>query len=201
MSRIETVEQLRQHYGQPSRRALFKDLDYLDGYCRRFIELSPFLILASNSATGTDASPRGDGPGFVQVPDAHTLLLPDWPGNNRLDSFSNIVQNPHIGLLFLIPGVDETLRVNGRAEIRTDEVLRERFETKGKLPITVLKVKVHQAFLQCAKALMRSGLWTEKARVARDALPTMGEMLSDQTGSSETKTQAEVVERYREGLH
>ena len=153
---IGTSEQLRTLYKAPSERAQRKQLAVLDGHCRRFIALSPFVVLASSGPDGADATPRGGPPGFVHVPDARTLLLPDWPGNNRLDALENIVQNPAVGLLFLIPGVDETLRVNGSAQIRTDAALREPFGTDGRLPTTVLVVSVQEAFLHCAKALMRS---------------------------------------------
>ena len=199
---IGTSEQLRTLYKAPSERAQRKQLAVLDGHCRRFIALSPFVVLASSGPDGADATPRGGPPGFVHVPDARTLLLPDWPGNNRLDALENIVQNPAVGLLFLIPGVDETLRVNGSAQIRTDAALREPFGTDGRLPTTVLVVSVQEAFLHCAKALMRSNLWAEDAKSGRGALPTLGEMLNDQLGLTEQVEPQEVMMgRYRDELY
>ena len=198
--KIETVEELRRHYREPKGRAVRKQLEHLDVHCQNFIALSPFMVLASSSEGSADASPRGGEPGFVKVLDARTLLIPDWPGNNRLDSFSNILQNKHVGTIFLIPGVDETLRVNGHVEIRTDDALRQIFETKGKLPITVLKLTVREAYLHCAKAFMRAKLWDGK--IDRPALPTMGAMLNDQTGSEEkVETQGEMLERYQKALY
>ena len=198
--KIETVEELRRHYPQPKGRAVQKQLEHLDVHCQNFIALSPFMILASSSEGSADASPRGGEPGFVKVPDERTLLIPDWPGNNRLDSFSNILQNEHVGTIFLVPGVDETLRVSGVVEIRTDDALRQPFQTRGKLPITVLKLTVKEAYLHCAKAFMRAKLWGDK--VDRTALPTMGTMLNDQTGASEpTETQREMLERYQKALY
>ena len=198
--KIETVEELRRHYQQPRGRAVQKQLEHLDVHCRNFIALSPFMVLASSSEGSADASPRGGEPGFVRVPDERTLLIPDWPGNNRLDSFSNILRNEHVGTIFLVPGVDETLRVNGVVEIRTDDALRQPFQTRGKLPITVLKLTVKEAYLHRAKAFMRAKLWDDK--LDRTALPTMGAMLNDQTGSEEkVETQGEMLERYQKALY
>jgi PPOX class probable FMN-dependent enzyme len=138
----------------------------------------------------------------VLVQDDHTLLLPDWPGNNRLDSLTNILDNPRVGLLFLIPGVNETLRVNGTAEIRNDEALRTPFHTGGQLPATVLRVTVLEAFLHCSKAFMRSGLWQEESKLERSRLPTLGQMINDQTGNSDAPETQEAMEaRYRKNLY
>jgi PPOX class probable FMN-dependent enzyme len=191
---------LRACYPEALERSLQKQLDHLDRHCRRFIELSPFFVLASSSPDGTaDASPRGGPPGFVLIEDERTLLVPDWPGNNRLDSLTNVVSSPGVGLLFLIPGVDETLRINGTMAISTEPTLLERFATDGRRPPrTVLVVTVRDAYLHCAKALMRSRLWDPAARVPRDALPTMGEMLRDQIGlTEEPESQESMVERYK----
>ena len=202
MAKVETVAQLRTLYKAPSERAQRKQLAVLDRHCRRFVALSPFVVLASSGPNGADATPRGGPPGFVHVPDARTLLLPDWPGNNRLDALENIVQNPAVGLLFLVPGVDETLRVNGSAEIRSDASLREPFSTDGRLPTTVLVIRVQEAFLHCAKALMRSSLWAEDAKPGRGALPTLGEMLNDQLGlTGQVEPQEAMVRRYRDELY
>jgi len=203
MSVIDTSQGLRELYQEPGGRSLQKELKYLDKHCRQFISLSPFLVIGSSSCAGPqDASPRGETPGFVQVLDDHHIALPDRPGNNRLDSFHNILQNPNVALIFLIPGVDETLRINGRAEIRDDADLLEHFEIKGKLPITVLVVTVEAAYLHCAKALMRSNLWDPAAQIERSQLPTMGRMISDQIdAAAEPESQTAMQARYRKHLY
>jgi uncharacterized protein len=201
---IDETAALRARYADATERSLRKQLDHLDRHCRRFIELSPFFVLATAGPDGTaDASPRGGPPGFVRSDDEHTLLVPDWPGNNRLDSLTNLVSNPGVGLLFVVPGVDETLRVNGTAAVSSDEALREQFADDGKrAPATVLVVTVQDAYLHCAKALMRSRLWDPDAQVSRDVLPTMGEMLRDQIRSAEEpESQEEMVARYRQVLY
>ena len=181
---IETAEDLRTRYGEPSERAVGKSLDRLDRHCRRFIELSPFVVLATAGADGrVDCSPRGDPAGFVAILDDRTVLLPDRLGNNRVDSLSNVLENPHVGLLFMIPGVDETLRLNGRATLTTDPARLEPLSVKGRAPRSGLVVEVEEVFLQCTKALVRSRLWTEEARVDRkSALPSFGQMLADHVG-------------------
>jgi len=203
MARIETLESLRAIYGAPKGRSVAKQLDGLDRHCRSFIALSPFLVLATQGADGFgDATPRGDHPGFVSVLDDNTLVIPDRPGNNRIDSLANLVERPGIGLLFLIPGVDETLRVNGTAVIDDDEALRAAHMADGKLPATVVVVTVREAYLQCGKALMRSNLWADESRIDRSLLPTMGEMLRDHTRSSEPpETQADMLARYAKALY
>jgi len=203
MTRITSVEALRAIYPSPSERALKKQLDKLDRHCRSFIGLSPFVVISSVGADGlADASPRGDRPGFVQILDDHTIAVPDWPGNNRLDTLSNIIVRPSVGLLFLVPGVDETLRVNGEAELRDDEDLRSLFERSGKLPRLVILVHVKEAYLHCAKALMRSRLWDPTSRIERSLLPTMNEMLQDQIGvAGSIEPQEEMIERYRKVLY
>ncbi len=203
MGRIEIVEQLRELYRAPSERAQRKQLGALDAHCRAFIALSPFAVLASSSEDGADATPRGGERGFVRVQDAHTLLLPDWPGNNRLDSLTNIAENPAVGLLFLIPGVNETLRVGGTAQIRTDEALLEPFRTGTKLPLTVLVIHVEKAYLHCAKALMRSKLWDEGAQLGRSTLPSADEILNDQLGDAAVTPESHeaMEQRYKRSLY
>jgi PPOX class probable FMN-dependent enzyme len=149
---IRDSASLRRMYAPPVERAVRKSLTTIDRHMREFIALSPFVVLGTSSAAGADVTPRGARPGFVQVLDDTTLLLPDWPGNNRLDALSNLVSNPQVGLLFLIPGVEETLRVNGVAEISVDPDLLARWDVDGKHPRSVLKVLVREAFLHCAKA-------------------------------------------------
>ena len=132
---------------------------------RAFIARSPFLCLGTSSAAGADVTPRGDAPGFVQVLDEHTLLLPDWPGNNRLDTLGNVLENPAVALLFFVPGMQETLRVNGRAEVSIDPALIARWDVGGRHPRSVLKVTVDEAFMHCGKALIRSRLWAPDAQI------------------------------------
>lgn len=199
MARITTVSALRALYAPAHDRAVQKELTYLHAHHKRYIELSPFLTISSTGPDGRgDVSPRGEKPGFVHVLDDTTLAIPDRPGNNRLDTLSNVIMNPNVGLLFLLPGVSEILRVNGEAELRDDEDLLARFVVNGREPKLVIRVAVKQAYLHCAKAVMRSGLWEETTKVARTALPSMGEMLRDQISPSvavETP-EAEMV-RYR----
>lgn len=200
--RITTPQQLRSLYAEPTQRARLKQLDALDKHCKAFIALSPFVVLATSDSAGrVDATPRGGAPGFVVVPDDHTLLLGDAPGNNRLDALQNLLENPQAGLLFMIPGVDETLRVNGRVELSTDPADVAACSDEGRAPKLVLRMQVQEAFLHCAKAFMRSRLWQEQARVPRECLPTMNQMIHEQAGLGEpTETQAQMLERYRRDL-
>lgn len=195
--------QLRDRYGQPIERARLKSLRKLDQHCRKFIGLSPFLCLGTAGEDGADVTPRGDQPGFVQVLDDVTLAIPDWPGNNRLDSLMNILSNPQVGILFLIPGVDETLRVNGTAEITANPEVLARWEVNGKRPKSALVVAVREAFLHCGKALIRSRLWQDDYRIDRRELPSYGQMLKDQIdiGDSAEQIEASIAEGYRERLY
>ena len=201
---IETVEELRSSYGEPSERAVKKSLDRLDRHCRRFIELSPFVVLASAGADGrVDCSPRGDPAGFVAVLDERTILLPDRRGNNRADSLTNVLENPNVGMLFMIPGVDETLRLNGQARLTTDPARLEPLAVNGRVPRSGLVVEVEEVFLQCTKALVRSRLWADETRVDRKAaLPSFGQMLADHIGESDgEKVDREIRARVRESLY
>ena len=194
---------LRAHYPPAIERARLKTLRRLDGHCRRFIELSPFICLGTSADGGADVSPRGDRPGFVHVLDDVTLAVPDWPGNNRLDSLTNIESNPAVGLLFLIPGVDETLRVNGTARISNDPTLLARWETGGKQPRSALLITIREAYLHCAKALIRSRLWHDDFKIERSQLPSYGRMLKDQIEIADTAEQIEcsIAESYRDRLY
>ncbi|MBL8173605.1 MAG: pyridoxamine 5'-phosphate oxidase family protein [Bryobacterales bacterium] len=196
-------EQLREIYGSPLERARIKTLRKLDKHCRRFIELSPFLCLGTSGAEGADVTPRGDQPGFVHVLDEVTLAIPDWPGNNRLDSLLNIVENPQIGLLFLVPGVEESLRVNGAAHVTVEDGVLARWTTNGKHPRSALIVTVREAFLHCGKALIRSRLWRDDYKVERASLPSYGQMLKDQIEIADTaeEMEASVAHAYREKLY
>jgi PPOX class probable FMN-dependent enzyme len=199
---IQSLDALRSLYAEPRERTLKKQLGALDAHARRYIELSPFVVLASSGAGGAiDASPRGGAPGFVKAPDAHTLLLPDAPGNNRLDSFSNIVETGRVGLLFLIPGFDETLRVNGAAVLSVNEADIARCTDEKRAPKLVIRVAVQEVYLHCAKAFMRSKLWSAASHVPRSMMPTMGEMIRDQTGiEGPAETQEEMARRYAPDL-
>lgn len=200
---LDTEEALRACYPPVLERARIKTLRRLDAHCRRFIELSPFVCLGSSGERGADVTPRGDEPGFVLVLDEGTLAIPDWPGNNRLDSLTNIAANPSVGLLFLIPGVDETLRVNGRAAISVSEELLARWDRNGKRPRSAVVVTVEEAFLHCGKALIRSRLWHADARVERSVLPSYGQMLKDQIETVDTaaEIEASVEEGYTKRLY
>jgi PPOX class probable FMN-dependent enzyme len=194
---------LRRHYGEPLERAVLKSLPGLDRHMRQFVALSPFVVIASSTTQGADVTPRGDRPGFVHVIDDKTLLLPDWPGNNRLDTLTNVVSNPQIGMLFFIPGVDETLRVNGVAEITRDPALLQRWQVDGKQPTSVLRVSVREAYLHCGKALIRSRLWRGDYKVERHRLPSYGQMLKEQIDTPQTadEIQASVVDGYKTRLY
>ena len=179
--RITDVEALEKLYGAPAGAAVAKEIDYLHPHYQKLIAASPFFVLATGGADGMDASPRGDAPGFVEVADEKTLLVPDRRGNNRIDSLRNIIANPRVALLFLIPGVGETLRVNGRAEISTDPALLARFNVGGKLPRSVLVVRVDTVFFQCARAIFRAKLWDAERHIERGNLPSLGTIISDIT--------------------
>lgn len=203
MAKIETVEDLRRLYRQPTGRAVDKVISRLEPHAIRFISLSPFVVLSTQGADGTaDITPRGESPGFVQVLDDTTLALPDRPGNNRLDNMTNLLENPAVGLMFMIPGVDEVLRVHGTAEIRDDEELTGRFTINGRAPVTVVLIHIGEMYLHCAKALLRSDLWNPNTRIDRASLPSMGQMIKDQIGSSEpAEDQDTMIERYRKALY
>lgn len=202
MAKIDDPEVLRRLYGPPGERSRRKQLDHLDAHCRRFVERSPFVVLATAGPDGlADATPRGDAPGFVAILDERTLALPDRPGNNRIDSLTNVVADPRVGLLFLVPGVEETLRVNGTAELRDDAELLARFAVRERLPKTVLVVHVREAYLHCAKALMRAKLWDASTFVDPTTFPSMGEMLKDQLDWPTAETREEMQARYEGTLY
>jgi len=203
---ITTLSALRELYGPARERSLKKEIPALDAHATQFIGLSPFVVLASTGSAGDmDASPRGGEPGFVKVLDAHTLLLPDAPGNNRLDTLENIIASGRIGLLFMVPGFDETLRVNGRAVLCTDPADLALCADARRTPTLVIRVAVESVYLHCAKAFMRSQLWDASCHTDRARLPSMAEMLRDQIRAFkgeeiEVETQSEMLERYRQSL-
>ena len=201
---IDTLAKLREVYRPPAPRAGLKVLDHLDVHCRKFIALSPFYVISSARSDGrADASPRGDPPGsLAHVPDDRTLLLPDRPGNRQVDTLMNLVERPHVGLVFFVPGLTETLRINGRAEISTEPEHLEPLAINGRLPISVLKVTVEEAFLHCAKALIRARLWEADARVERSRYPTYGQVLADQiAGADATEIDTGEAESARTELY
>ena len=199
---ITTLEMLRQQYAEPKERAVRKEIRALDAHCRKFIGLSPFLILATSDPNhNMDASPRGGIPGFVKVTADGVILIPDAPGNNRLDSFANIIAKRKVGLLFLIPGVDETLRVNGSAVLSRDDADIALCTDERRAPKLAIRVTVEAAYLHCAKAFMRSKLWDASTHVDRDALPTIGQMINDQAGMNVApESREEMARRYAPDL-
>jgi PPOX class probable FMN-dependent enzyme len=178
MTTITSLEQLDAIYGKPGAPSLVKEVDQIVPHYRAFIEAAPFCALATSGPEGLDCSPRGDKPGFVRVADERTLLMPDRRGNNRTDSLKNIVGNPSIGLLFLIPGCNETLRVNGRAHLSIAPELIASFAVEEQPPRSVMVITVDTVYFQCARAILRSDLWNFEKHVDRKALPTAGEMLA-----------------------
>ena len=200
---ITGEDQLRQLYPMPAERALRKQQAALDAHCQRFIALSPLCVLATGGGAGAlmDASPRGGAPGFVHVHDAQTLWIPDAGGNNRLDSLSNLLHDPRIGLLFMVPGVNETLRINGTARLRDEPAWTGHFAGAHFTPKLVIEVQVHEAYLHCAKALMRSRLWQAEAQVERSALPSMNQMIHAQIGlDTPPESQAAMEQRYQQQI-
>ena len=199
---IQTIEQLRGLYAPAKERAVKKQLSALDAHCQRFIGLSPFVVISSIGLDQMlDASPRGGAPGFIKIVNAHTLLIPDSPGNNRLDTLENIIHTGKVGMLFLIPGMDETLRVNGTASLSVAPADLELCTTEIRAPKLVIKVVVSQAYLHCAKAFMRSKLWDSQSHIERSLLPSMGEMINEQAQmTTPSETQEEMLARYRAEL-
>ena len=176
MRTIASVDELEELYGLPIERAKLKELDYINDHYRQFIEASPFLILATHGAKGIDCSPRGDPAGFVRVVDERTIQIPDRRGNKRLDSLRNIIANPLVGIIFLVPNVGETIRLSGQARILVDKELNASFSINGKPSSSVIVVGVGKVYYQCQKALDRSRLWEPESYPERSHLPTAGEM-------------------------
>ena len=179
---VTTIEALREIYPEQFELVDDKTIDHLDDHCRAFIARSPFVLIASSDGAGHfDISPKGDPAGFVRVLDDHTLAIPDRPGNHRVDTFTNVIRHPHVGLIFLIPGVRNTLRVSGRATVVTDEDLRASMAIDGRVPALALVVEVEEAFAHCAKCIIRSKLWSGEG--GSDGLPSLGRMMVDHSGS------------------
>ena len=200
---IADAAALRTHYGKVGRAAAQKQLSRLDRHCRAFIARSPFLVMATAGADGRcDASPKGDAPGFVVVRDDTTLLIPDRVGNNRVDSLENLVANPQVGLLFFLPGYQETLRVNGRARVSTDPALLDATAHAGKPPKAVIVVSVEEAYMHCGKALIRSHLWDPDRHIEKGSFPSLGRIISDQIQEADVAgTERMIEQEYRDELY
>jgi uncharacterized protein len=203
LDRIENVERLREIYGAPGERAVRKELRRLDRHCRAFIARSPFLVIASADAFGRcDASPKGDAPGFVQVVDDATLLIPDRLGNNRVDTLGNLLARPGVGLIFFVPGIIETLRVNGRAQIVRDAALLEPLAVNGKVPRSGILVAVEEVYFHCGKALIRSDLWNPEKQVRRGEFPSLGRIIAEQIGGMDAEeAERQTAQSYRDRLY
>ena len=176
---ITTMEQLQSLYGEKNPNSITKEIDHINNGYRKLIEAAPFVAVATCGPEGLDCSPKGDPAGFVRILDDKTIAIPDRPGNNRIDGFRNIVRDPRVALLFLIPGVGETLRINGRAEISIDPELMQSFTINGKLPRCVLVVHIESIYFHCSKAIVRSKLWDEKTKIDRASLPSTGTIIAE----------------------
>lgn len=202
---ISSQEELRTLLGSPSLRGQNKVISIIDEHCKEFIGKSPFLVLATSDADGNcDSSPRGDAPGFVYVLDNQHLIIPDRPGNKRVDSMFNILENPKVGLLFLIPGMDETLRINGEATIIRDEDILEKMAVNGKAPLLGIVVKVEQCFMHCGKAFKRSGLWEPEKWSAKEEMPNAAKIIADHVnlpGMNEDVVAEALLDGYKNKLY
>jgi hypothetical protein len=199
---IENAVRLREIYGEPHERAVKKQLSRLDKHARNFIALSPFLVIASSDPSGRcDASPKGDAPGFVRVIDDRTLLIPDRLGNNRTDTLGNLLARPGVGLIFFVPGINETLRVNGRASVTVDPELLEPLAVHGKIPRSGILVAAEEIYFHCGKALIRSDLWNPEKHVPRGAWPSLGRIIAEQIGTDPDEGERATAESYRTRLY
>jgi len=200
---IENAGRLRETYGAPSERSLKKQLSRLDKHCRDFIARSPFVVIASADTSGRcDASPKGDAPGFVRVMNDETLLIPDRLGNNRVDTLGNLITRPGIGLIFFVPGINETLRVNGRARVTTDPALLDPLAVNGKVPRSGILVAAEEIYFHCGKALIRSDLWNPDKQIGHSDFPSLGRILADQIGGiSVEESERYTAESYKTRLY
>jgi PPOX class probable FMN-dependent enzyme len=201
MRTVADVSELRALYGQPMELAVKKSLPRLDRHCREFIRMSPFLLVSTQGPDGADISPRGDPSGFVSVEDDGAILIPDRPGNNRIDTLENILRNPRVGIIFLVPGLNESLRINGVAEIVVGPELG-RLAHRDRVPKTAIRVRIEEVFFHCAKALIRSNLWDPESRVSKGSLPPLGVILADQIAGLDAEAQtADIENAYRTNLY
>lgn len=202
MTPVQSEADLRDCYDAPNETVRKKILARLDRHARAFIGLSPLVMLATAGPDGADCSPRGDAPGFVRVEDDSTLLLPDRRGNNLIDSLRNVAQQPSVGLLFLVPGINETLRVNGSARIVTDPARLEPMTVQGRMPASALEISVREVFFHCGKALIRSELWNPDRHVPRASFPTLGRIIADQVAGVEAAAlEANLADAYKTRLY
>jgi len=202
MNEIVKAEEVRALYGEPSDLVQKKVLNHLDKHSQHFIRLSPFVVIASCDDSGADATPRGDAPGFVAILNDRRLLIPDRRGNNRIDTLLNLARNPQIGLLFMVPGINETLRVNGIGRIVTDQALLEPMTVQGKTPTSGLEIDVREVFFHCGKAMIRSRLWQADAQVERNSFPSLGRIVADQiAGIDAEAAEKNLEEAYRNRLY
>jgi PPOX class probable FMN-dependent enzyme len=206
MDVIEDLSEIREIYGQPQERAVKKQLPRLEKHSRAFIELSPFLVIASTDPSGRcDASPKGDAPGFVRVIDDETLLIPDRLGNNRIDTIGNLLTCPGVGLIFFVPGLRETLRVNGKARITTDPAMLEPCTVQGKAPRSGILVTAEEVYFHCGKALIRSDLWNPEKHTPQSEFPSLGRIIAEQIGVTDhgkiQESERYTVESYRTRLY
>jgi hypothetical protein len=199
---VEDIAEIREIYGEPMERTIKKQLPRLEKHSRAFIALSPFLVIASSDPNGRcDASPKGDAPGFVKVLDDATLLIPDRLGNNRVDTIGNLLSSPGVGLIFFVPGVNETLRVNGRARITTDPALLEPLAVNGKVPRSGILITAQEVYFHCGKALIRSDLWNPEKHVPRGEWPSLGRIIAEQIGTDPVEGERMTAESYRTRLY
>ncbi len=200
---VNNEEELRKTYKEPKGSVLKKILPKLEKHCINFIQHSPFIVISTSNKKGhADASPKGDAPGFVSVIDDKTLLIPDRVGNNIADSLRNILENPEIGIIFFIPGIRETLRVNGSCIITTNEKALTKLGVNGKLPRSAIEVSVHEAYLHCGKSIIRADLWGETNKIEQQAFPTLGAMLADQiSGLDKDETDIHLEQSYKTNLY
>ncbi len=203
LTELKTAEDIRAHYAEPHALAKNKEMRRLDQHCRQFISLAPFVVISTSDASGRcDVTPRGDAPGFVAVVDDRTLLIPDRTGNNRVDTMLNIAENPHVGLLFLVPGMAETLRVNGRATITIDPAILGPLAVDGKPPRAAIRVDIEEVYFQCGKALMRSELWNGEKHVPRERFAPFGQIFSEHSKTQyDPAIEAMLDEEYRTNLY
>ncbi|HEY3596077.1 MAG TPA: pyridoxamine 5'-phosphate oxidase family protein [Paraburkholderia sp.] len=203
MPTLTTIDELEALYGPPHERSVRKEIPFVNEDYRAFIEHAPLIVLATAGPEGLDCSPRGDAPGFVRIVDEHTLAIPDRVGNNRVDSLRNVIVEPHVGLLFIVPGVGETLRVNGRGRICADAAVLDSFAVEGKRPRTVLFVDVDAVYFHCSKALARSKLWDSSRHVERSQLPSAGAMHRRLNGETfdANAYDLDLIERMRTSLY
>lgn len=205
INEVKSEEELRSLLGNPGVLAKNKVIDYLDDNCIEFLRKSPFLILSSANSSGhCDSSPRGDAPGFIHVIDQKHFVIPERPGNRRLDSILNVLENPQVGVLFLIPGLDETLRINGSATVIRDEHILENMKANGKTPLLGIAIEVEECFIHCGKAFKRSGLWNQDTWIEEAALPSAAKMLAVHAklpDMTEQEVAASLAEAYRKRLY